>query len=115
MTNIFVENNEVNNNTEDEQEQELSISGEHSPRSLRLQSFVERYGTDEPYATPFDQIKHYIRKQCASFSFLCCLNFFLDKIPLLHCLKEYKIKKNLFGDIFAGITVAIMHIPQGNS
>jgi hypothetical protein len=68
---------------------------------------------EESYISTADHIKHYLKKQCASLSFLCCLNSFLDKIPLLRCLKEYNLRKNLFGDIIAGITVAIMHIPQG--
>lgn len=110
MTHLTVENNELDINREDEQ---LSVSGEYSPRNLRLQSFVQCYGIDEPYKSPTDQIKHYFKKHCASLSFLYCLNAFLDKIPLLRCLKEYNIRKNLFGDIVAGITVAIMHIPQG--
>jgi hypothetical protein len=103
-------NEEVDNDQEDEQ---LSGAGENTPRHLRIQSFVDHYGVNSPYLSRIDHIKHYVRKQCASLSFLCCLNAFLDKIPLLRCLKEYNIRKNLFGDIIAGITVAIMHIPQG--
>jgi hypothetical protein len=98
------------NNGENEQ---LSRPAKYSPRKLRLQSFVGRYGIDEPYPSTVDQIRDCVKNQCASLSFICCLNAFLDKIPLIRCLKEYNIRKNLFGDIIAGITVAIMHIPQG--
>jgi hypothetical protein len=110
MANTPSTNNEVNHNREDER---LCIPGEQSIRGLRLLSFVDRYGVDEPYVSTVDYIKNYVTKQCASLSFICCLNAFLDQIPLLRCLKEYNIRKNLFGDIIAGITVAIMHIPQG--
>jgi hypothetical protein len=85
---------------------------EHT-HNLRLQSFIDQYGVEEPYISSSDHVKFYLKKQCASLSFLCCINSFLDKIPLLRCLKEYNLRKNLFGDIIAGITVAIMHIPQG--
>jgi len=110
MADTPIANNEVNNDREDER---LSGPKRYFPRKIRLQSFIARYGVDEPYVSTVDQIKDYVKNQCVSLSFLCCLNAFLDKIPLIRCLKEYDIRKNLFGDIIAGITVAIMHIPQG--
>ena len=40
------------------------------------------------------------------------LDFFLMQIPLLKWVWGYKCSY-IIGDIIAGITVAIMHIPQG--
>lgn len=37
----------------------------------------------------------------------------LQLVPILQWLPKYPIKKYIIGDIFAGITVAVMHIPQG--
>ncbi|XP_058791606.1 solute carrier family 26 member 10-like isoform X2 [Phymastichus coffea] len=34
-------------------------------------------------------------------------------IPILNWLPRYRWKNDIFGDIVAGITVAVMHIPQG--
>jgi solute carrier family 26, other len=34
-------------------------------------------------------------------------------VPVLEWLPRYSIKENLIGDITAGVTVAVMHIPQG--
>ncbi|KAL2740604.1 prestin-like isoform X1, partial [Vespula squamosa] len=34
-------------------------------------------------------------------------------VPLISWLPEYNWKNNILGDIVAGITVAVMHIPQG--
>jgi hypothetical protein len=110
MTNSSITNEEIENDREDRQ---LSVPVEHIPQNLRLQSFVDRYGVDEPHLSVPDHIQHYVKKQCVSLRFLYCLNALLDMIPLLRCLKEYNIRKNLYGDIIAGITVAIMHIPQG--
>lgn len=95
-----------------EQEQ-LSPPEEKLPRGQHFRSFLDLYGTDDPSLTRTDRIKQYLKKQFATLSFLCCLNAILEKFPILRCLKEYNIRKYLFGDIISGITVAIMHIPQG--
>ncbi|XP_053684078.1 solute carrier family 26 member 6 [Sabethes cyaneus] len=42
-----------------------------------------------------------------------CLNTLLNFIPILRWLPQYSIKRDLMGDITAGITVAVMQIPQG--
>lgn len=112
MTNTSIETNElvVDNDREDKQ---LSPSTDCHSQHVRLRSFVDRYGVEESDETVKDQIKHFFSKQISTLSFLCCLNAFLEKIPLLRCLKEYSLRKYLFGDIISGITVAIMHIPQG--
>ena len=34
-------------------------------------------------------------------------------IPILEWLPKYSIRKSIIGDLTAGITVAVMHIPQG--
>lgn len=36
-----------------------------------------------------------------------------DVCPVLKWLPEYQMQKNITGDIISGITVAVMHIPQG--
>lgn len=41
------------------------------------------------------------------------LTFMYKIIPVLKWLPKYSIKTKLVGDITAGITVAVMHIPQG--
>ncbi|XP_058828758.1 solute carrier family 26 member 6 [Topomyia yanbarensis] len=42
-----------------------------------------------------------------------CLNTLLNFIPILRWLPKYSIKKDLVGDLTAGVTVAVMQIPQG--
>jgi len=86
---------------------------EETRRNHRLQSFVDCYGINEPQMSSIDRAKGYVKKKFSSLTFECCSNAFLNKIPLIRYLKEYNIRKNLFGDIISGITVAIMHIPQG--
>jgi len=38
--------------------------------------------------------------------------FLLVRLPILKWLWEYR-HPSLFGDVISGVTVAIMHIPQG--
>jgi hypothetical protein len=86
---------------------------EETRQTYRLQSFVDLYGINEPRISSIDRAKEYLRKKYSSLNFEYCINAFLNKIPLIRCLKEYNLRKNLFGDITAGITISIMHIPQG--
>jgi hypothetical protein len=82
-------------------------------RHVRLQSFVEHYGNEEPNQTTMTRIKEYLRQQYTSCSVNMCMIAFLNRIPLIYCLKQYDIRQNLFGDITSGMIVAAMHIPQG--
>lgn len=54
---------------------------------------------------------HNIRHSFAKFSFV---QFLLKLVPVLKWLPKYSIKDSLAGDLAAGMTVAVMHIPQGN-
>ncbi|CAF1253318.1 unnamed protein product [Adineta steineri] len=103
----------INEQIESDPNDEFCSAQEDSYRNLRLQSFVDRYGIEEEQISSIDRAKQYVRKKCSSLTMECCLNAFLNKIPLIRCLYEYNVRKNLFGDVIAGITVAIMHIPQG--
>ena len=99
-------------NEENPEAEQLTLS-DYSVRNVRFHSFAHHYGAEEISLSTGGQLKHYLKKQCSTLTLLCFLNGILEKIPLLRCLINYNIRKNLFGDIMAGITVAIMHIPQG--
>lgn len=53
---------------------------------------------------------HNIRHSIAKFSFV---HFILNLVPVLKWLPRYSFKNNIAGDLTAGMTVAVMHIPQG--
>ena len=48
---------------------------------------------------------------CSKSSFQQMLSSY---IPIINVIQEYNVKKDLAAEIIAGITVAIMQIPQGN-
>jgi solute carrier family 26, other len=67
-----------------------------------------------------EQISGYDRnKETASqsirdgFNNLNYKNILYDFCPVLKWLPEYNCQKNLMSDIISGVTVAVMHIPQG--
>ncbi|CAF1059628.1 unnamed protein product [Rotaria sordida] len=80
---------------------------------FHLQSFIDQYGIIKSRTPTINRIKNHLNKFYNTLSCISIINALLDRIPIIRCLKEYKIRKYLFGDIIAGITVAIMHIPQG--
>ena len=41
--------------------------------------------------------------------------FFVGLFPIIKWLPKYSIKNDLVADISGGLTVGIMHIPQGNA
>ena len=98
---------------DDGSDEELSEHIPYRRQRLRIQSLIDQYGVLPPRKSPIKRLKESAIKSCHDLNAVDVLNAFLDSIPLIRCLKEYKVRKYLIGDILAGITVAIMHIPQG--
>ncbi|KAK2851383.1 hypothetical protein Q5P01_007659 [Channa striata] len=42
-----------------------------------------------------------------------CLHLLRDRVPIFNWLLRYRLKKWILGDTIAGLTVGILHIPQG--
>ncbi|KAK5638842.1 hypothetical protein RI129_013137 [Pyrocoelia pectoralis] len=55
-------------------------------------------------------LRRTVKKKFAACNPKSCL---LATIPVLNWLSHYKWKKNIAGDLASGLTIAIMHIPQG--
>lgn len=49
-----------------------------------------------------------------SCSWGCVSRFLTGLFPIIHWLPNYSVKDDLLADITGGVTVGIMHIPQGN-
>jgi len=97
----------------DRNDEELSERQHYTHQRLRIQSLIDQYGVVPSHQSRTHRLKACAKKYCQNLSFVDVANAFLNSIPLIRCLKEYNIRKYLLGDILAGITVAIMHIPQG--
>ena len=101
-----------NNHSTDRQVHELSPQESTGPRH-RFQSIIDEFGLIPPKISRKQRAKDYVNNQWREFSFIDLLNAFLNKLPIIRCIKDYKLKQYAFGDLIAGVTVAVMHIPQG--
>ncbi len=43
----------------------------------------------------------------------CMKNYLLDRFPFIKWVKNYNLKENTLPDIISGLTIGIVHIPQG--
>lgn len=71
---------------------------------------IEDLHRDALYERPYSTVRNKCARYCKSIHPVECL---LDSIPLLRWLPEYSWKRSFMADVISGITVAIMHIPQG--
>ena len=69
----------------------------------------------EPGRRPTSTIQERTKRQISKYSRSpsCCKDFLFTIFPILGVLKSYNIRTDLSGDIISGLTVGIMHIPQG--
>jgi solute carrier family 26 protein len=71
---------------------------------------LEDLNRDTEYETPHTTFTEKCGKKIKEIRPLSCV---LNSIPVLKWLPRYSCRKNFLGDLISGITVAIMHIPQG--
>ncbi|KAI5095605.1 solute carrier family 26 member 10, partial [Silurus meridionalis] len=71
--------------------------------------FRQTYGTE---AKPRERLRERLcaRSRCSQ---LQCLHLLKQRIPIFSWLPKYRLRKWILGDTVAGLTVGILHIPQG--
>ncbi|KAG8452546.1 hypothetical protein GDO86_004364, partial [Hymenochirus boettgeri] len=76
------------------------------------EQFKKIYGTAKELERPPLSLKDRISRSCT-----CSAHTFVHvlkhRVPITNWLPRYKLKKWLLGDFIAGLTVGIVHIPQG--
>ena len=100
----------------DETEGENLLNG--SPKIVVERTIFTQKTFDEafePGARPSPTIKQRAQRKMTKYSCSgsCFKDFLFTLFPFIAILKNYKIKQDLPGDVIAGLTVGIMHIPQG--
>uniref|UniRef100_A0A8C5LKD2 STAS domain-containing protein n=1 Tax=Leptobrachium leishanense TaxID=445787 RepID=A0A8C5LKD2_9ANUR len=76
------------------------------------EQFQKIYGTANDLERPPLRLRERLAKnwKCSSHAFRTILK---KRIPILGWLPRYRFKKWILGDLIAGLTVGIVHIPQG--
>lgn len=90
----------------DDQKEYKILSYSVTRKVLKQDELEEISGYDRHKETPSENIRDRLKN-------IDVKNIILDFCPVLRWLPEYQVDKNLMGDIISGITVAVMHIPQG--
>ncbi|XP_072306055.1 solute carrier family 26 member 10 isoform X2 [Eucyclogobius newberryi] len=73
--------------------------------------FKQAYG-EEDDTTADARLRERLTGTCRC-SRRACLHLLRDRVPILSWLPRYRLKKWILGDTVAGLTVGILHIPQG--
>ncbi|XP_051516293.1 solute carrier family 26 member 10 [Myxocyprinus asiaticus] len=73
--------------------------------------FKQAYGT-ENQSRGRERLRDRLAQRC-SCSRVKCLHLLKKRVPICNWLPKYKLRKWILGDIVAGLTVGIVHIPQG--
>lgn len=90
----------------DDQKEYKILSYSVTRKVLKQDELEEISGYDRQKESTSDTIRDRLRK--LDFKSIVC-----DVCPVLKWFPQYKVKDDLMGDIISGITVAVMHIPQG--
>ncbi|XP_041654280.1 solute carrier family 26 member 10 [Cheilinus undulatus] len=73
--------------------------------------FKQAYGSDDS-ASGSLRLREKLAGRCMC-SKRACLHLLKERIPIFSWLPRYRLKKWILGDTIAGLTVGILHIPQG--
>ncbi|KAK1801562.1 hypothetical protein P4O66_004615 [Electrophorus voltai] len=73
--------------------------------------FRQAFGADDRPSAG-EALRDQLANRCRC-SQVACLHLLNERVPILKWLPKYKLRKWILGDIVAGLTVGIVHIPQG--
>ncbi|XP_048873885.1 solute carrier family 26 member 10 [Brienomyrus brachyistius] len=73
--------------------------------------FRQLYGT-EGKGRRSERLREKLAKRCRC-SRAACLHLLRERVPIFSWLPKYRLRKWILGDTIAGLTVGILHIPQG--
>lgn len=76
--------------------------------------FKQAYGSGDDASDGSLRLRQRLAGRCRC-SRRACLHLLRERLPIVSWLPRYRPKKWILGDTVAGLTVGIMHIPQGES
>lgn len=75
--------------------------------------FRQTYGTEAKQSGK-SRLRETLSKPCRC-SRDSCLHLLKERVPIFSWLPKYRLRKWILGDTVAGLTVGILHIPQGKT
>ncbi|XP_041972434.1 prestin isoform X2 [Aricia agestis] len=105
-----------NTDTTDSEKEKLNPNGWLSPRPSQQFNVIRRVyqqdtlNRDADYQVPVKPLGKRCKKAVRSCGFGSCLS---NSLPITRWLPRYRFGDYLVGDLVAGATTAVMHIPQG--
>lgn len=74
--------------------------------------FKQAYGSGDDASDGSLRLREKLAGRCRC-SRRACLHLLRERLPIVSWLPRYRLKKWILGDTVAGLTVGILHIPQG--
>ncbi|XP_053378187.1 prestin-like isoform X3 [Mercenaria mercenaria] len=111
--------NQLSGQAQEEVDKLLEKSEANSqPKILIERSVFSQKHFDESYEAvshPSPTLKEVVHKKLSKCvcSGSCLKKFLFGMFPFINIMKDYSVKEDLPSDIVSGLTVGIMHIPQG--
>ena len=82
-------------------------------RNFNQTEFEAAFPAKDPESdNPIKSTFHYIFKYYKP-SGNCATHFLFDRLPFIGWMRDYKLKEYLIKDLIAGLTIGVIHIPQG--
>lgn len=99
--------NDLNSNGHKDNKHEYTSIPYHVSRQVLLQEEVNQLSG---YTRDKRNVLNSLTRPLEGFSVKDCI---YNLLPVALWIPNYKIKKKFMGDFLAGLTVAVMHVPQG--
>ncbi|KAF3860424.1 hypothetical protein F7725_000679 [Dissostichus mawsoni] len=74
--------------------------------------FKQAYGSSDDSTSGSLRLREKLAGSCRC-SRRACLHLLSERVPIFNWLPRYRLKKWILGDTIGGLTVGILHIPQG--
>lgn len=93
-------------------EEEILPKVKVSRKVLNQPHFEDHFESGDRYSKTLKERVQEVKEKC-TLSTSCMKSFLLKIFPFIGIMSNYKPKEDLLGDVVSGLTVGIMHIPQG--
>ena len=76
----------------------------------KVEDFDRKYRKPLEYRSFLGTVRSWLQKKRSK---LTCRKVLLSNFPIIESMRSYRPKRDLPKDVISGLTVGVMHIPQG--